>query len=100
MIKRQFIGKVAALSKLTAEQVKAALAALQSVAAEELAADGATRIPGLTTLKVMARSERLARNPKTGTPCTIVPGHTVKSRPVSALTSLVVKNIETGPVQF
>lgn len=100
MIKRQFVSRVAALSKLPADQVNAVLAAVQSIAAGELAETGEARLPGLVTMTVLPRSERAARNPKTGVPCMIAPGHTVKSRPVSTLTRLVVSHIANSPVQF
>lgn len=90
MLKRQFISRVAILSHLSAEQVSAAMEAIGYVAAERLIEAGEVRIPGLVSLKVLARSERAARNPKTGKPCMIPPGHMVKARPVCLLSDRVV----------
>jgi DNA-binding protein HU-beta len=89
MFKRQFISKVANKANLTNAQVGAMLAAASEVAAEQLVAAGEVKVPGLASFKVLERAPRVARNPKTGESYPVPSGHTIKSRPIETLSTLV-----------
>jgi nucleoid DNA-binding protein len=94
MLKRQFISQVAARSNLSAAQIRRALDATRDIAIAQLIQTGRVRVPGLVTLKVLKRSSRVARNPKTGDECVVAAGHTVKSRPVATLSARVSDQLE------
>jgi len=89
MQKREFISQVVAKCGLSTANVSAMLDATHEIAVEQLVETGEVRIPGLATLKVLTRKSRVARNPKTGGQCEVAAGHTVKSRPVAALSARV-----------
>jgi DNA-binding protein HU-beta len=93
MQKREFISQVAAKCGLTAANVSAILDATQEVAALRLIEKGEVRIPGLAAFKVLTRESRVARNPKSGEECAVASGHTVKSRPVTALSARVTSRL-------
>lgn len=93
MLKRHFIARVAAKCRIPAAQVSAMLDATRDVAAEQLIDTGAVRIPGMAVMKVLQRASRMARNPKTGRQYPVASGHTVKARPVTALSVRVASRL-------
>lgn len=95
MNKDQFLAAVAAHAteksgkRITAGVVDAVLAASGDLAAREVVSSGHVRVPGLVNLTVKRRAARIASNPKTGAPCEVAAGITVKAKPVASLASAV-----------
>ena len=66
MNKAELITAMAAKADLTKDQTTAALAALQSVIADALKAEGKLAIPNLGTFQVKEHAARTGHNPRTG----------------------------------
>jgi nucleoid DNA-binding protein len=62
----EFVEAVARATSLTVPQVAECMKAMRDVCAHEIASTGKTRIPQLVDIKIFPVSERIVRNPRTG----------------------------------
>ena len=79
---RDFIDTVAANSRLTVPQVEACLRVIRDTCLAEIVATGKSRIPQLVTIQITPVSERIVRNPKTGSEWLEPPSTRVSAKPV------------------
>ncbi|RHJ90553.1 HU family DNA-binding protein [Parabacteroides bouchesdurhonensis] len=81
MNKAELIDALASKAKMQKLEAKKLLDAYIQVVTEQMSKNEEIALIGFGTLTPRAQTERLARNPKTGTPVMIPPRTTVKFKP-------------------
>ena len=81
MNKRQLVNKVAKKLGITHIASQKYMNALQEVIGDTLLQNEDIQLTGFGTFFPWEQTERPARNPKTGTPCVIIPRTSVKFKP-------------------
>ena len=76
--KSDLIAEISSKSSLSKQQVEAALAGLQDVLVESLAAGEQVKLTGVFSAERVERSARTGRNPRTGEEIQIPASHGVK----------------------